>query len=244
MPGKTAIETKDERTLAIENNPCNMCKSMGKTTCSGHLSEGGGEETEGKTEGSEISGQSMPTPAPESKKSVEEVLLENEGWSQDFDNEGVLTFNSPYALFSMELSLDTGSIKIFGDEGLSPEKQKTLAVYMQAIADEVNEFKKSLDPSDPLVDKITVTCENNVMTITLPTPAYYDAFIERLIEKNLLPVAIKQAVLEHKEKNEAKADNSLSEEESPEELEEEKQTTPTPFDIHSGPKPKGFDIAS
>jgi hypothetical protein len=82
------------------------------------------------------------------------------------------------------------TIKLLLDpNSLSQEQRNELKKFMNAILNELNEFKKEKN--------ITANCytiqkdkDGNIMalSIALPTPTLYDAFIQRLANKNLLPI--------------------------------------------------------
>lgn len=75
----------------------------------------------------------------------------------------------------------------------------------------------------------------NTLSIKIPSPQYYDIFIQRLLSKNILP-NLPVPALEEKEDLQQTATKH-----SPEELASITRTTPTPldlFDISRGPRPK------
>jgi len=74
-------------------------------------------------------------------------------------------------------------------DSLSVEQKNELKKFVNAILNELNEFKKengiSADCKTIEKDK-----DGNILSllITLPTPILYDAFVQRLASKNLLPI--------------------------------------------------------
>lgn len=82
------------------------------------------------------------------------------------------------------------TIKLLCDPNLlSAEQKNELKKFVNAILNELNEFKKEKGLS---ADCYTIEKdkEGNILSlrIALPTPTLYDAFIQRLASKNLLPV--------------------------------------------------------
>ncbi|WP_019217032.1 hypothetical protein [Legionella tunisiensis] len=74
------------------------------------------------------------------------------------------------------------------------------------------------------------------MSIKIPSPQYYDIFIERLLNKNLLPNRPSPALQEKEDMQHTVAKKSLEFEQK-----DIARTAPTPFDlfdISRGPKPK------
>jgi hypothetical protein len=93
-------------------------------------------------------------------------------------------------LIDNDKELGTLTIKLLcNPKDLSPEQRNELKKFVDTILKELEEFKKEngISNSCKLLEQDN---EGNILTlrIALPTPKLYDAFIQRLASKNLLPL--------------------------------------------------------
>ena len=129
--------------------------------------------------------------------------------------------------------MERGLIKFYG-KNLLEEHFIQLEQFFSTIENELNVFKKELlakGSTPAIIDQIKLECEGNSLTLKFPRPTFYDAFVKRLVEKNLLPV---ESVPQH-DKTIDLAESILT----CQELDSQKTTAPTPFDLN-GPKPKAL----
>ncbi|MGQ3889667.1 hypothetical protein ACQUW5_11610 [Legionella sp. CNM-1927-20] len=237
---KPKIEDKsrkqDARIKAIENNPCSLCKALGLPICRGH---GGGGSTGGDSSGSD-SGDSYEIediPSLNLKPSLVEGMLlssfleASEVWHESPEEDLLYLFNNDLALLSLSLDLSQGLITFKENKLLNTDEQKDLAILYDAINNEFKQFKKELSAQNIKLNA-TLIRENNKLTITIPiipNSKHYDAFIARLIDKNLIPTKKRELELERTtKKQEILPDQDIR---------AEAYKSPTPFDISRGPKP-------
>lgn len=230
------VSSKDEPTSSPKKNPCGMCRANGLRVCKGHGGGAGGGGGGGGSSDSSDNQEGLSTsPSPKLKpKTLQERLAENLISTDGLDS--VFIFENQDALFTMKLDMDCGSIIFCGKKDLSKNQQATLDEFFNTIKTELSAFKKELikmgeDPK--LIDKINAVHVENVLTLKFPSPKYYDAFVERLIDKNLIFI---EPVPQQEKIREAVTPQLLA---SPEDTEpSHKSTAPTPFDIRPEPKPK------
>lgn len=138
---------------------------------------------------------------------------------------------------------------------LSPEQRNELKKFVNAVLNELNEFKKEKGLSADCY-KIEKDKDGNILSlrIALPTPTLYDSFIQRLASKNLLPVQNIEQIKNEKNVYPEGANHfnptPLSTKLTPENkkpIEDESQKAEkssihpkSPFDGLKGPKPKGW----
>lgn len=227
---------------AIDSNPCGLCRAMGSASCRGHGGSGGGSSS-----GKEGSSDKPANQQPEAAKSLARVVnsinpgmvvvhlvQECEGWSEDKDNvDWVISFDNPYAFFKMQLNIDNATITANEKEGLTQTEQQDVQLLFKEILDEYKEFKdvENIDDAEeiPLIDR--------ELKIKIPKPRYYDLFLDKLFQKNLLP---NQSLRQQLQKDQTMALTQENQEED-----EEygySSTAPTPFSMQ--PKPKGTDRSS
>lgn len=238
---------KDLKQEMVEKNPCPKCRTQGYPICMGHGGGGtGGSSSDASEESpSESKDFSMIlSQAPNSKTPMDicSLLGLNEDWVRKEDLDAVFTFDNCDALFTMELDMEHGKLSIFGKRGLTYDQYALLGRYLTRIENELNEFKKELLQkgfSPDLIDKITMTREGNVLTIKFPAPGIYDAFVQRLVDKNLLPAKAAPAHDGTKTPDLAGKPSPLCSRDSEIPY---KSTAPTPFNaISKGLRPEGFE---
>lgn len=222
-------KNEDTRSQALENNPCNMCRAMGLPVCKGHGGGGGGGDSDSESETAEENDlQKTDTAIPES---LHEVFSESTLWQYIDGTDDIYTYDAPLALLSIKLDLGAGSLVFSKHDNLSKEEEQELNKLLDTIENELNDFKAELEAKGMDTQAIQCHRENGCLTIKLPTPGYFDAFVQRLTDKNLLVTDLPQkkhtlesAVTKHQ-------DNPAQEEQ------QNAATAPNPFDITQGPKP-------
>jgi hypothetical protein len=216
---------KDDRTKAIESNPCPTCRLKGFPSCTGH-GGGGGSSGDSKDASDRLEDASTKTTATATPTFrpilLETQLMQSQIWK--CKDEFTFTFESQDALFTMEIDMVHNRIIFLGDKNLSREQREDLRLFFDTIMKEFNEFKRELTAQGISVDNITVTREGNTLILSFGSSnrIQYDAFVQRLIDKNLIPMHPRPAPQE-------KHENHLVEEQG------RRSNTPTPFDIY-GPK--------
>lgn len=226
---------KDERARAIENNPCSICRSLGLPFCRGHGGGSGGGGSDSASDDKKVDDNKHQLLAPKNPANVtniEQLLLHSGLWHLPEDEDFVFEFKDSLALVNMTLNMELGLLMLQGKRELSNEEQNALDELYDTIAQEFNLFKNSIkDPQVPL-EAMTLAREGNSLTIKIPSPKYYDLFVQQLMEKNLLPG--KAPVLQHQNQSVKHPEKSEAAKESV--MEEYKSSLPNPFDISRGPK--------
>ncbi|HAT1771388.1 TPA: hypothetical protein RG395_001707 [Legionella pneumophila] len=227
---------KDERARAVENNPCSICRSLGLPFCRGHGggSGGGGSDStsDDKLEGNDH--QLLAPKDPANVPSIDQLLLHSGLWHLPEDADFVFEFKDPLALVNMTLNMELGFLVLQGKRELSNEEQKALDELFDTIKQEFNLFKNSIkDPQFPL-ETMTLAREGNSLTIKIPSPKYYDLFVQQLMDKNLLPG--NAPVLQHQNQSVKHPEKLGAVMEKDSAKEEYKSFLPNPFDISRGPK--------
>jgi hypothetical protein len=226
---------EDERTQALNNNPCGMCRAMGFPRCQGHGGGGGGGDSGGggssDAEHDDATSKALDdviTSAAEASLALGDLFLESMLWVAQENEEDVYTYDATHALLSITLDLGLGSLVFSRDGDLSQEEQEELDLLFDAIEEALNEFKTELLDAGLDVEAVHCHREAGVLTMKMPTPTYYDAFIQRLMDKNLLvtqpKLAEKNDEVAVKQDMEVEQDDTYS------------STAPNPFDISKGPK--------
>tara|TARA_Y100000588_G_scaffold395275_1_gene522206 strand:+ start:3847 stop:4536 length:690 start_codon:yes stop_codon:yes gene_type:complete len=215
----------DQGKSTLDNNPCGICRSMGLPVCKGHGGGAGG----GGSDDSEAQENSTDKALNSNPATLELSFTKNGSWSKT-DEDFVYEFNNPNALMSLTLDMGRGLIQFFGKKDLSTEQQKALDEFYQQIKDEFNEFKSELATKGIDVQQMLMERDGNNLTIKIPNPKHYDAFVQRLMDKNLLITQVEPQDIKR-----------MSVQDRPAEQEQEhKSTAPSPFDM-SGPKPQGWN---
>lgn len=237
MPSKDskADKGKDARTLAIDSNPCGICRAMGSPSCKGHGSTGGGLSGSSGSGGSS-SASNLPVKEPLGNlKIIALSLAKNPAWTQSDNAELTFEFTHPDALLSIKLEMDRGVLIFSGHKNLTTEQQETLDDFLKHVEMEFNSFKNELTAKGIDIQSMSLTRTGNDLSIKIPSPKYYDTFVQRLIDKNIL-------VTRPPEPSQNKREAVLLESQAKTE-QDPTPTAPAPFDI-SGPKPKGWDTES
>lgn len=226
---------KDERARAIENNPCSMCRSLGLPMCRGHgASSGGGGSgggSESKSEDKSSNNENL-IPFTKGLSTIGKILLHSGLWHVPADEDFVFKFENPFALLNIKLDMEHGSIVFQSKKELSDEEQEAVDELFDAIEQQFNQFKDSLIDLQIPLELMTLKREGGTMTIKIPSPKYYDAFVQQLMEKNLLPNKEPSLQQQHKTGKQPEASTARKDQEQ----EEYKSSLPNPFDITRGPK--------
>lgn len=231
-------ENQDLTKIAIEKNPCGLCRVQGLTVCKGHGGGGGGGSSsgaskEGASGSTELVLAASNTINQVPTADINALLSQNGDWIRADVLESVFHFKNPDALLDFCLDMERGLIKFYG-KNLLEEHSIQLDKFFSTIENELDVFKKELlatGSTPAIIDQIKLERESNSLTLKFPRPTFYDAFVKRLVEKNLLPV---ESIPQHGKTIDLAESIFTSEE-----LASRKTTAPTPFDLN-GPKPKAL----
>ncbi|STX29795.1 Uncharacterised protein [Legionella beliardensis] len=225
---------KDDRVRALESNSCGMCRAMGSPICCGHGAGGSGSSHSTANDDTSCAKSILPMPKiTANATSITQSLTQNVPWSLVDGADLMLKFTDPNALLSIALDMESGSLVFRSNRELSQEEQKAQDELFNAIENELILFKSKLTEKKLQVEPIKVARDRNTLSIKISDPQHYDLFIQRLIDKNLLPN--KAAPLQQQQNECQQSTFSKSAETMPE---ENKLTAPTPFNIR-GPRPNG-----
>lgn len=219
---------RDERSKALDSNPCGMCRAAGLPICRGH-GGGAGGGNEAKDENSPKDNAPTPKYVPTNieVKALSSYLEDSEVWNSDEDF--LYNFNNDLAVFSIELDSARGLIHFQGNESLSANDKKDLNELYDKIEDELKKFTDEVNEQN-----ISISRKGNDLKISIPDPSLYDQFVTRLLNKNLIPNNNYKADLDYKANQ--NAEQKVDEKEA-----SASYKSPNPFDISSGPKPtNGF----
>jgi hypothetical protein len=224
------------REQALKINPCGICRAAGLPTCKGHgggSGGSGGSDLASDDASTTAASKDSPSLSPTIKPS--ELLIQSELWAQPNSWESIFTFNSLNALIDLRLDLERGLLSLSSNKGLATDQQKAVDELFDAIKNEFNQFKTELANKGVSVEQMQLNHQGNNLTLMLPTPKYYDAFIQRLMNKNLLATEAPSPKNGKRDEYIPISEKSISEAIAPEPT--DLSTTSTPFDMT--PKPKG-----
>ncbi|HBD7375348.1 TPA: hypothetical protein KKX36_000939, partial [Legionella pneumophila] len=211
----------DQRKSALNNNPCGICRAMGSPTCKGH---GGGGSGGGAGDSSDKDESLTKVQSATNKPTtidLEKSLGKSNLWLKPDDL--AFEFNIPDALVSVKIDMEQGIISFSGKDDLSQDQNIALQKFFEAIKQEFSEFKKDFSVA---ANQMQLNQVGNELKITISNPKLFDAFVQRLLDKNIL--ATELGPMPKKEQNTV---SELKQET------ENQYKSPTPFDI-SGPKPE------
>lgn len=222
MECKVANESRskrDERSKALDSNPCGMCRAAGSPVCKGH----GGSEAKDENAPKDSSPAPKNVPSNVEAKALSSYFEDSAVWNSKDDF--LYNFNNDLAVFSIELDSAKGLIHFQGNEFLSANDEKDLNELYERIEDELKKFTDEVNAQN-----ISSSREGNNLKINIPDPKLYDQFVTRLLNKNLIPdnnynadlVKHVNQVVEQKVDVNETADSSYQ--------------SPNPFDISKGPK--------
>lgn len=195
--GKEENSVQNDPRAAAKGNACPVCEKLGRPPgpCRGHAEGGGGsEETATVDQGSSQALASTSDQLTSTVSQVADVVTDDKGVDQQQYQSNQSIFNPilisdllSQKLLVIENDRNSGTITIKlprNPNSLSEEQRNELKKFVDTILKELDEFKKEKGKS---ANGITVTIEKDNIRITLPTPTMYDAFIQRLNSKHLLP---------------------------------------------------------
>ncbi|MCX7114444.1 MAG: hypothetical protein NTW08_00805 [Gammaproteobacteria bacterium] len=205
---------------------CEMCRAMGLAICKGHGGGGGGgggdsEVSSNKKEETLTKRSATPKFSP---NALETQLMQNPAWKKPDELEQTFLFKDQDALFIMTIDMENNQLIFSGNKNLTENEQAALNELLDAIVHELEAFKTELTQHGESGEQFKVTRDRNTLTITCPSAKHYDAFVQRLMDKNMLPIHPKTELQKTHDKPKVEEPSS-------------QYTTPTPFDIN-GPKPK------
>jgi hypothetical protein len=233
MPNKEqmASDPKSKKgaiTIAIENNPCGLCRAMGYPICKGHGGGSGGGGDSGETKNKDVAyaaKQVASTLSPVTIAAIREFDKAKTIWMQSQLSTDK-TINYEAGLFSIESDRLRGNLTFRVNSGLSKAEIEIARKFLNVVKAEFDKFKDQLTEQGVSTKDFSAVIKDNELAIHIPNQKYYDAFIKHLENKNLLPTP-------NPEKQEKKelASESIKQE----------KNRPSPFDdILKGPKPKGL----
>lgn len=170
MSGLTLENKKDERAKAIENNPCGLCKAAGLPICRGHARGAGGKSEELDEEDLDMKSSERAELTLELKPTLPSSL----GWEQ---------LN---ALFLMTNLASQGIFSLRPRPKLALENDREIQEFIRQVKLEFDQFKQVLEKKGIPVEHYSATINKNELIIRIPSPKMYDAFIQQLVNKNLL----------------------------------------------------------
>lgn len=181
-----AHTSKDPLTEAIEKNPCGICRAKRLPMCKckgGGGGSGGGSEEETYESKASINNDNNSATI----QALSHIFESSPLWQAVDGGDDCFTLNHPDALFSITLDLSAGSLVITKRPGLSKEELDKLEIYINKIEDEFKSFKTELE--DKGIDTSGFKClhESGCLIIKIPNAQHFDAFIQTLVDKHLLP---------------------------------------------------------
>ncbi len=222
---KKELEDKEPaEQSAIKNNPCGICRAMGKAGCPGH----GGGSAGGNSGGSGAAAESN-HPKEKGTEKVANVSVELNKWLQP---NMVAVFDSK--LLSILGDMNNLRLAFQGKPDLSQEEMGLMKEYFKTIQFEFDAFKESLEAQDISTKGFNVVIKGNELMIHIPDQKYYAEFIKQLMDKNFLPSPNPSQGEKKETQKELSKKENLSEEKK-----EPDWKAPSPFaDISKGPIPK------
>ena len=196
---------------------CEMCRAMGLAMCKGH---GGGSGGGGNPDASSNKKEETLATPKLSPDALEAKLLQSTAWKKPDELEQTFLFKDQDALFNMTLDMENNQIIFLGNKNLTENERAALNELLDAIVHELNEFKSELTQHGESGEQFKMTHDRNTLTIICPSAKHYDAFAQRLMDKNMLPIHPKTELQKRYDK--PKVDEPSRQ-----------YTTPTPFDIKS-----------
>ena len=138
------------------------------------------------------------------------------------------TFTALTALLRITLDMSLGSLVFQSRRELAKEQQATRDELFNNIEKELLRFQQERPEVQPQVNTTKTAGIEITLSIKISKPHYFDAFIQQLLEKNLLPT----------QNNNMKQD--VTKETSSVAPEVYQSTAPTPFEMR--PSPKDYDV--
>jgi hypothetical protein len=164
-------KAEDSMLQLIKNNPCGKCRKAMLTICKCKPLSGGGGSSDDDSENEDS-----------------DIMTEIE--NEEFDSEEISELLSSNALvIENENQLGSLRMRLLYNPGLLAGKANLeLHRYMNTILRELEEFKREHGITTDCL-KIERDSAGNILSIRilLPRPELYDAFMQKLASKNLLP---------------------------------------------------------
>lgn len=190
MADKTK-SNKDPIKAAIDSNPCGSCRAMGLPSCKGHGGSGGGgggggsdsNESKKEARGSKTIGAS--TQAVSAFMAEQDKAKATWVQSQLLSN---VTSNYEVGLLLIQSDRLRGNLTFKVRPGLSKVEEEISRQFLKTIKTEFDEFKNQLAEKGISTTNFSATLKDNELSVHIPNPKYYDAFIKHLESKYLLPV--------------------------------------------------------
>lgn len=195
---------KDAITLAIENNPCGLCRLAGYPNCRGH---GGGG-------GSDSGGGEAKSEAKDVRDLFYKIAKADDGSIKITDQEGksinisseltrkILTPNFQKIfepLLSIKSDIEQRILTIQIKPGISKDQKEEMQEFLNIVKNDCHDFMKAKGflPEDytAIIDK-----DNNLLKIHIPDKKLYNEFVDRLSKNSLL--LLEKAKQQKREKQE------------------------------------------
>ncbi|AUH72741.1 class C beta-lactamase-related serine hydrolase [Legionella sainthelensi] len=164
----------------LDNNPCGICRANGMPICKGHGTGSSGESSEvndDRTSRKDLSATSDKS----SLKSIFTSLKKSQLWVSDYE-EMIFNYINPDSLILITANTGSGLINISGIPIKSESQEKAQNELLNAIEQELNQF---LEESEHEVS-VKIHRTGKRLEIKIPDKTCYDAFMQRLMDKNLL----------------------------------------------------------
>lgn len=188
-------EKKEAAAEALRTR-CKTCfkEISPKRICGGHGGGGGGGGST-STESEKGSGAAEPEDMPSEIKSKSGELsfdqVNEEGLKlTEHLTEADLLFDLERVkeLFLIDNDSERGILTIRAKPGHSSNDDEEIQRYLEAINAVFEQFKIVLEQKGIPVEHFTCILNKNELVIRIPSPKYFDAFIQELLTKQLLPV--------------------------------------------------------
>lgn len=169
---------------AIANNPCGICRVLNLPVCTKHAKKGGdGDETKDKGAAPAVSVPSQVMNAVIQEFNEAKAIITQSLLSSD----KIIQYEA--GLLSIESNKVHGTLTFQIQAGLSKDDMELSRQYLKMIEKEFDKFKDKLTELGVLTKNFSIdTSKDNELTIHIPNPKYYVAFIKLLEEKNLLAI--------------------------------------------------------
>lgn len=218
----------------VKKNPCNMCRTLGLPQCKGHGTQDAGTE-DARSDSHEDSNNK-----PEDNAPLEKSLEKNKNWRRQHgvhDEDNIFNYFNPHALAAIKLDLSKGSLTFFTAKvykSMLKAECDLVDGLFNTIEKALIAFKNELAAAGEFTQQISMKRIDGNLMIAIPNPKHYDAFVKRLLDRNLLANRPEGPSTKKKEeKNQVKIDYQNAPE-----PEHTQHHTPTPFNMR--PRPKGW----
>lgn len=178
---KNSEDPKELLAKTIEKNPCSLCKTKGYLICKcvgGGGFGGDGGDGPAKTDDNVLADNASLEIA-ESSLEDSELFMElsplEASWLERFSE-----------LLQVDNDSQRGILTLRSKPGLSPDELAEVEEFLNTVKAEFDQFKDDLEKQGIPVINFTALLSKNELVIRIPSP-YYDAFIQQLVDKQLLP---------------------------------------------------------